>query len=57
MIKIILGVLVGVSLFATAESEVDAQRFSWKDGVLTDYFAQMQWQDNSFVSIDKLIVL
>lgn len=46
MKKILIGLSLAVSLFASIESEVDAERFSWKDGVLTDSFAGMQWQDN-----------
>ncbi|MEA2051021.1 MAG: DUF1566 domain-containing protein [Campylobacterota bacterium] len=47
MRKIVLGILVAVSLFASVESEVEAERFKRSGGVLTDSFAGMQWQDNS----------
>jgi len=44
---------MGVRLFTSIESEVDAERFSMKDGVLTDSFAGVQWQDNEDVEIKK----
>ena len=46
MKKILIILSIVVSLFASVESEVEKSRFSHKNGVLTDSFAGMQWQDN-----------
>lgn len=45
MKKIILGLSLVISLFASIESEVENSRFSHKNRVLTDTFSNMQWQD------------
>ncbi len=46
MKKILITLILTISLFASIENEIDKKRFSYKDEVLTDSFADMQWQDN-----------
>ncbi len=46
MKNILIVLILTLSLFASTKSKVEAERFSWKNGILTDSFSGLQWQDS-----------